>query len=65
MTHTKDTHLVGKRIRMIFMDDPNPILPNTEGVIEHVDDMNNYHVEWDNGRTLSVVPDEDKFEIIN
>lgn len=60
----KDNNLIGKRIRMIYMDDPFPILPNELGTIIAVDDINSYHVKWDNGRTLHVLY-EDKFEIIN
>lgn len=62
LTHKQ---MEGKRIRMIKMDDPNPIQSGVEGVIERVDDMNNYHVQWDNGRFLAVIPDEDEFEIID
>lgn len=65
MTLTKHTELIGKRIRMIFMNDPHPIPPGMEGVIRDVDDLNQYIVLWDNGRSLSVIPEEDKFEIIN
>lgn len=59
--------LVGKRIKLIQMDDDpktNPIQPNTMGTIVFVDDMGYYVVDWDNGRTLSVIPEEDKFEIV-
>jgi hypothetical protein len=61
---TKDTHLIGRRIKLIFMDDPQPILPNEEGTIIGVDDINSYRVKWDSGRTLYVLP-EDKFEILD
>jgi hypothetical protein len=60
----KDTHLIGKRIRMIFMDDPQPILPNEMGTIVGIDDIHSYLVKWDNGRSLYVL-NEDKFEIID
>jgi hypothetical protein len=63
-TKTKDTHLIGKRIKMIYMDDPYPIQPNEMGTIVGIDDINSYQVKWDNGRTLYVLP-EDKFEIID
>jgi hypothetical protein len=63
-TITKDTHLVGRRIKMVYMDDPYPIEPNELGTIIGVDDINSYHVKWDNGRTLHVLP-EDKFEILD
>jgi hypothetical protein len=60
--------LVGKRVLLHLMDDDpktNPIPPNTMGTILSVDDMNYYKVQWDNGRVLNLIPDEDKFEIIN
>jgi hypothetical protein len=59
----KTLELIGRRIKLIKMDDPYPIEPNSYGIIERVDDMNNYHVIWDNGRTLSVIPDQDEFEL--
>jgi len=65
MTLTKHTELIGKRIRMIKMDDPYPITCGTEGIIHNVDDLNQYQVKWDNGRTLSVIPEVDQFEILN
>jgi hypothetical protein len=65
MTLTKHTELIGKRIKMIKMDDPYPIPPGTEGVIREVDDLNQYVVLWDNGGILSVIPEVDQFEILN
>jgi hypothetical protein len=56
--------VVGKRIKMIYMDDPQPIEKGTMGTIIGVDGMGQYMVKWDNGRNLSVIPDEDEFEII-
>lgn len=57
--------LIGKRIRLIQMgNDPDPIEPGTEGTIDHVDGIGQIHVKWDNGRTLAIVPEEDKYEII-
>ena len=60
----KSHPLVGKRIRMIQMcPDPNPIEPDTMGTIDFVDDLGQIGVTWDNGRRLSVVPEEDQYEI--
>lgn len=53
---------VGKRIRIIEMKGEN-FPSGMEGVITSVDDMCNIHVKWDNGSTLSVIPDEDRYEI--
>lgn len=60
-----DGGVVGKRIKMIQMDDPRPIEKGTMGTIIGVDGIGQYMVKWDNGRSLSVIPDEDKFEIID
>jgi transcription antitermination factor NusA-like protein len=56
--------LNGKRIRIIHMDDKDPVPSNTEGTIHHVDGIGQIHVKWDNGRTLAVVPDKDTYEIL-
>lgn len=56
-----DKEMVGQRIRLISMDDPNPVPSGSEGVIIHVDDLNQYHVKWDCGRTLAVIPGVDEF----
>lgn len=65
MEPTTYTDNIGKRIRMIFMDDPYPIPPNSLGTIVGVDSLNTYQIKWDSGRRLSVLPDEDKFEIFD
>ena len=57
--------LKGKRVRMIHMEDPNPIGKDELGTIEFEDSMGNIHVKWDNGRSLSIVPSEDKYEILS
>ena len=56
----------GDRIRLINMDDPySPVEPGTEGTVRMVDDLGTVHVNWDNGRTLGVVPDVDEYELID
>jgi hypothetical protein len=60
--------LIGKRVLLHKMDDDpktNPIEPNTMGTILSVDDMDYYMVQWDNGRVLNLLPNEDKFEFID
>ena len=54
----------GKRIKCVKMNDPNPVESGTEGVVKGVDDMGTIHVNWDNGRTLGIVPSEDQFELL-
>lgn len=53
------------RIRLNHMDDPYaPVPPGTTGSVAYVDDAGNVHMKWDNGRSLSLIPDEDNFTII-
>ena len=61
----KEIYKAGTRIECISMDDPYcPIAPGTKGTVVAVDDMGTIHMEWDNGRTLGLVPGEDQFKII-
>ena len=56
---------VGDRIKLIKMtDDPRPIEPGSEGTIKFIDDMKQIHVDWDNGRTLALIPGVDEYTII-
>lgn len=55
--------MIGKRVRLIKMDDIQAIEPGTEGIITGVDDMGQMSVAWDNGRSLRLV-EEDEYEII-
>lgn len=57
-------NLIGKRIRCISMEnDPHPIESGSEGTITHIGG-GVINVDWDNGRGLGLVVDEDKYEII-
>ena len=62
--------LPGDRIRLIKMtDDPNPIEPNTTGTVKKVSTVymfgeDHLDVQWDNGRTLSLLVGTDEFEVI-
>ena len=52
----------GTRIELISMEDPYaPIEPGTKGTVDYIDDMGTIHMQWDNGRTLGLVPEEDTF----
>ena len=62
----KATYKPGTRIQLDYMgDDPRPIPPGTKGTVRVVDDMGTVHCNFDNGRHLGLVPDEDVFHIIS
>ena len=55
---------VGTRIRLLKMaDDPCPVPVGTEGTVTGVDNEASLLVEWDNGRSLSVIHLVDRVEI--
>ena len=52
------------RIKLISMDDIQAPPSGTLGTVIGIDDIGMILVEWDNGSTLSLIPEEDKFQII-
>lgn len=64
ISSVKTKYSPGMRIELILMNDQRPIEPGTRGTIISVDDMGTIHVQWDNGRTLGVVPGEDCFRVL-
>jgi hypothetical protein len=63
MQHLTTKNIEGKRIKMIFMEDPEPIEPGAMGTVIKLDGAGQIQVKWDNGRNLSIIPGEDRFEI--
>ena len=52
----------GTRLQLNYMNDPYaPVESGTRGTVKHVDDAGQIHMQWDNGRTLALVPGEDSF----
>jgi hypothetical protein len=58
-----DETLKGKGITLIKMEDPNPIEAGAKGTIRGVDGIGQIHVDWDNGRSLALVPGVDVYKI--
>lgn len=58
--------LIGRRVKCLRMEnDPHPIESGTKGTIDYIDDMGHIHVKWDNGRSLSLIPNVDMYEILD
>lgn len=54
----------GTRICLDHMEDLCPVESGTCGWVQFVDDAGTLHCKFDNGRMLGVIPDVDKFHII-
>lgn len=58
----KEAYPPGTRIMLLGMEnDPNPVESGTRGTVRVVDDIGTLHCDFDNGRSLGVVPGEDSF----
>ena len=57
----RENYPMGTRIILLEMNDPQAVPSGTKGTVIAVDDMANIHMKWDNGRTLSLAGDVDKF----
>jgi len=60
----------GYRIRLLDMpDDPNPLETGSLGIVQSIVPLAGncfqIHVEWDNGRTLSLISPVDRFELLD
>ena len=61
----KRAYPAGTRIRLDHMDDPYaPVPDGTDGTVFFVDDLGTIHVDFDNGRSLGICPDVDRFHKI-
>lgn len=61
----KETYPHGTRIMLLSMgNDPNPVESGTRGTVRVVDDIGTLHCNFDNGRSLGVVPGEDSFRML-
>ena len=60
----RQSELTGKRITIIRMEDPyTDLRPGSKGTIKGEDDMGHILVQWDNGSSLSLIPDVDEYHI--
>lgn len=57
----KETYLPGDHVELLEMDDSQAPPAGTGGTVRKVDDAGNIHVAWDNGSSLALVPEADRF----
>lgn len=60
----RDRYPVGTRVKLLHMDDPQAVPDDTVGTVTDVDDMGQLGINWDNGRSLSLIPGVDSFEVL-
>lgn len=60
-----NSDLVGKRVRLVSMDDFQAPPFGTCGTVVSVDDIGTVHVNWDNGSRLGLIKDVDIYEVID
>lgn len=55
----------GDRVILLKMEDDYTTLEKgLKGTVSFVDDFGTIHVNWDNGSTLGLLPDQDKWTVI-
>ena len=55
----------GVKVRLVEMKDKSAPKPDTEGTIIGVDALGSILVRWEDGSTLSLLEDLDRFELID
>ena len=60
----KQQYPKGTPIRLYSMEGEQTVPPGSRGVVEHVDDIGQIHMKWENGSHLALNVEEDRFEII-
>ena len=57
----QQTYAPGTRLELQHMEDPQPVPDGTRGTVAYVDDAGTIHMKWDNGRTLGLITEVDRF----
>ena len=49
----------------VYVDEPFPVQSGTRGTVVACDDGGNVLMEWDDGRTLALRPEVDRFRVLS
>ena len=60
----KEQYPKGTPIRLYSMEGEHTVPPGSRGVVDHVDDIGQIHMKWENGSSLALNVEEDRFDII-
>ena len=54
----------GSKIKLICMKNEPQMPSGLIGIVDFIDDAKQIHVLWENGSSLALIPEIDKFEIL-
>lgn len=60
----KEMYPKGTPIRLYSMEGEQSVPPGSRGVVDHVDDIGQIHMKWENGSCLALNIEVDRFDII-
>ncbi|MHB8075671.1 MAG: DUF4314 domain-containing protein [Desulfosporosinus fructosivorans] len=63
--HLKERYPEGTRIQLTAMSGESDMPLGLLGTVDSVDDIGQLQMKWDNGRSLALVPGEDRFTTIS
>lgn len=65
LVYLRKKYKTGTKVRLISMDDSQAPNAGTIGTVTYVDDIGSIHVHWENGSSLALIMEVDKFEILS
>ena len=54
----------GTKVKLLYMHNEPQMPIGLIGIVDFIDDTNQIHVNWENGSSLALIPEVDKFEIL-